>query len=454
MSKRKDRVIHLNAPSSKSISHRALMVAGLAVGESLITNLLASEDIAWTRACLEKLGVGFEDTEDGLKVKGLGGKIASAASAQASTEPLVLNVGESGTTCRLLTAIVAAGQGSFQIQGQGRMHERPIDALELALKEQGVTFFYLQNAGCPPFILHTGGFRGGKIEISMEQSSQFLSGLLLGASMAKERTVITVSGRKIVSWPYVGLTIKVMQEFGLGPEIEILENGTWQTKPLDEIDEIVPGRIRFIVTPGRFLARTFNVEGDYSNASYLLAAGALKDEPVVVHNLNPDSLQGDKEILNILSKMGARVTWQDEAGGDPARVLVEKQRLHGVQLDMGSCPDLVPTVAVLMALADGPSRITNVAHLRIKESDRLQAVSNELARVGCKTRLLEDGIEIFPQKIPQGQSFFFKTYNDHRLAMSLSLFQLAGIDVNLDNPACVAKSFPGFWQEWAKVVNE
>ncbi|WP_457572127.1 3-phosphoshikimate 1-carboxyvinyltransferase, partial [Desulfovulcanus sp.] len=381
-------MINLYAPSSKSISHRALMVAGLAEGESLISNLLESEDIARTRACLENLGVEFEDADAGLKVKGLGGKIASAASAAsaatapASSGPLVLDVGESGTTCRLLTAIVAAGQGSFQIQGQGRMHERPIDALELALKDQGVSFTYLQNDGCPPFILATDGLKGGAIEISMEQSSQFLSGLLLAVTMAREKTVIAVSGQKIVSWPYVGLTIRVMQDFGLEPEIEVLEDETWQTKTLDEIEEIIPGRIRFIVTPGRFLARTFNVEGDYSNASYLLAAGALKDQPVVVHNLTPDSLQGDKEIIDILIKMGAKVAWQERHEKTAvAAVLVEKQRsryLHGIEIDMGSCPDLVPTVAVLMALADGPSRITNVAHLRIKESDRLQAVSNEL----------------------------------------------------------------------------
>jgi len=260
----------------------------------------------------------------------------------------------------------------------------------------------------------------------------------------------------------VGLTIRVMQDFGLKPEIEVYENNTWKSKTLDEIKQIIPGRIRFIITPGEFKSRNYNVEGDYSNASYLLAAGALKDESVLVHNLNPDSLQGDKEIIDILKKMGARVVWQKGQGDSEntvsaGSVLVEKQRsryLHGIEIDMGSCPDLVPTVAVLMALADGPSRITNVAHLRIKESDRLQAVSNELSKMGCKTKLLEDGLEISPQKIPRGQKILFKTYNDHRLAMSLSLFQLAGIDVHLDNPACVAKSFPGFWQEWAKVVND
>ena len=450
-------MINLYAPSSKSISHRALMVAGLAEGESLISNLLESEDIARTRACLEKLGVVFEKAEDGFKVKGLAGKIVG----RDSQSPLVLDVGESGTTCRLLTAIVAAGQGSFQIQGQGRMHERPIDALEMALKNQGVSFAYLENKGCPPFVLTTKGLKRGIIEISMEQSSQFLSGLLLAATMAEDRSIITVGGQKVVSWPYVGLTIKVMQDFGLKPEIEVYENNTWQSKTLEEIKQIIPGRIRFIITPGEFKARSYNVEGDYSNASYLLAAGALKDGPVLVHNLNPDSLQGDKEILDILKKMGARVVWHKGQGDSEnsaaaGSVLVEKQcsrPLHGIEIDMGSCPDLVPTVAVLMALADGPSRITNVAHLRIKESDRLEAVSNELSKMGCKTKLLEDGLEIFPQKIPRGQKISFKTYNDHRLAMSLSLFELAGIDVELDNPACVAKSFPGFWQEWTKVVN-
>jgi 3-phosphoshikimate 1-carboxyvinyltransferase len=184
------------------------------------------------------------------------------------------------------------------------------------------------------------------------------------------------------------------------------------------------------------------VEGDWSNASYFLAAGAVGEKPVLVRGLRRDSLQGDMAILDILARMGARVDW------GPLGVTVSGQGLHGVELSMGACPDLVPTVCAVAARASGPTTIRDVAHLRIKESDRLSACADELRKVGAEVETFEDGLTIIPRPITAGAAVDFCTYGDHRMAMSMSLFELAGVDVRLDNPGCVAKSFPGFWDQW------
>jgi len=255
-----------------------------------------------------------------------------------------------------------------------------------------------------------------------------------------------VGGDKVVSWPYVSLTLMVMADFGVDVAVDALENGQWQRRVFTDVTEVAPGKIRFTVTPGRYLSRRYAVEGDWSNASYFLAAGAVGNKPVTVQGLRRDSLQGDKAILGILERMGATVRW-DETGV----TVYATQGLRGVELDMGSCPDLVPTVCAVAAQAKGPTTIRNVAHLRIKESDRLEACATELRKTGVDAATFADGIAITPRPIQAGTAVNFCTYGDHRLAMSMSLFQFAGIAVTLDNPDCVAKSFPGFWDQWRLV---
>ena len=433
-------LINLNAPASKSVSHRALLAAGLARGVCELENVLDSEDIRRTRDCLEALGAGISGQGSSLSVKGLSGKIISHAD-----EPVLLDVGESGTTCRLLAAIVSAGRGVFEISGRGRMHERPIHSLAQSLKDQEVVFDYLDRFGCPPLRINTRGFHGGEITVFLEESSQYLSGVLLAATMARSPLTIGIGGRKVVSWPYVSLTLQVMERFGIVPEVQVLKEGMWQDVGSIGLDGIKPGEVRFIVRPGMFSAVRYRVEGDFSNASYLLAAGAAGKLPVIVSGLDEDSRQGDRRILDILRLMGA------EVGSTARGILVRKKSLQAVQLDMGTCPDLVPTVAVLASMSRGKTVITNVRHLRIKESDRLAGVYNEISRTGCTCTLKEDGLEIESTGMPEGGTIEFSTYGDHRMAMSLSLYELAGIKVVLDNPGCVNKSFPGFWDEWSKV---
>jgi 3-phosphoshikimate 1-carboxyvinyltransferase len=430
--------IILNAPASKSMSHRALLVAGLARGNSSIRNVLKSDDLSHTRMCLEALGVEISGSGTDLDVKGIAGRIASRPG-----KIVRLDVGESGTTCRLVAGIVAAGQGEFEISGRGRMHQRPIKSLDTALTPLGVEFRYPGLDGCPPVVISSKGLPGGEINISLDDSSQYLSGVLLASTMAGGLVTINICGKKVVSWPYVNLTLQVMEEFGCVPEIQVLENSSWKKAGAFEITTVHPGRLRFMIRPMVFAARDYQVEGDFSNASYLLASGAIGPGPVLVRGLNIQSRQGDKAILDILKKMGALVEGSDQG------IMVSAQRLRGVDLDMGHCPDLVPTVAVLASLAQGRTRISNVAHLKIKESDRLKGVYNEISRTGCSCQLLDDGLVIEPAGVEKGREIDFSTYDDHRMAMSLSLYELAGIKPVLDNPGCVDKSFPGFWEQWA-----
>jgi 3-phosphoshikimate 1-carboxyvinyltransferase len=430
-------VIDIKAPASKSVSHRAFICAALAEGKSLVVDALESDDLIRTRGCLTACGAQFTHTREGWEVTGIGGQPRGGVEAPADCD-----VGESGTTCRLLTAVLAAGKGLFHIHGAGRMHSRPIGQLTSALEPLGPVFDWQGQPGYPPFVIVTSGLSGGEVVIPLDESSQYLSGLLLAAPLAARRMVIGVGGDKVVSWPYVSLTLMAMADFGVDVGVDALEDGDWLRKAYTEVTQVIPGRLIFMVNPGRYQARTYTVEGDWSNASYFLAAGAVGEKPVLVRGLRRDSLQGDKAILDILSRMGARVDW------DNSGVTVSGQGLHGVELSMGSCPDLVPTVCAVAAQATGPTTIRDVAHLRIKESDRLNACADELRKVGAEVETFEDGLTITPRPIAAGRAVDFCTYGDHRMAMSMSLFQFAGVDVRLDNPGCVAKSFPEFWDQW------
>ena len=431
--------IDIKAPASKSVSHRAFICAALAEGESLVVDALESDDLIRTRRCLTACGASFIKSDRGWEITGIGGQPRGGEET-----PADCNMGESGTSCRLLTAVMAAGKGLFRIHGEGRLHDRPIGQLTDALEHLGPGFEWEGKPGYPPVVVRTQGFAGGEITIPLDESSQYLSGILLGAPLAAGPLLVNIGGDKVVSWPYVSLTLMAMADFGLEVAVEALEDSVWTRKAFTEVTAVKPGMLRFRVEPGRYRARAYTVEGDWSNSSYFLAAGAVGKKPVCVRGLRRDSLQGDKAILDILGSMGARVVWDAEG----VTVSDTGSGLHGVELDMGSCPDLVPTVCAVAAQATGTTTIRNVAHLRIKESDRLQACADELRKIGTAVETFEDGLSVTAQPIRSDQAVDFCTYGDHRMAMSLSLLEFAGVDVRLDKPACVAKSFPGFWDQW------
>ena len=435
-------MIAVTAPASKSMSHRMLIGAALARGESVLRHVLKSDDIACTRRILCAAGARMEDMRDGgLRVRGIAGALRGADLAGA--DALSCDVQESGSSCRLLTAVLAAGQGRFRLHGAPRIHERPIGALTAELEKLGASVLWEGRPGRPPFALETRGLRGGAVEAALDESSQYLSGLLLAAPLCREPLDITLGGTRAVSWPYVGLTLQTLENFRIPFEVWEDANGRrradWRA-----LMEAEPGGLRFHMRPAAYTAGDFRVEGDWSGASYFLAAGAVGKEPVRVEGLRGDSLQGDRVIVDLLRRMGARVE-ESEAG-----IAVHPSRLRGIDADMGYCPDLVPTVAALAAFAQGETGIRNVAHLRIKESDRIAASAANLRAAGINVEERGDGLRIeggTPLPAP-----LFRSFGDHRIAMSAAVLGLRRGPVRLDAPEVVAKSFPAFWELWEKIL--
>lgn len=456
--------VRIQAPASKSASHRAVICAALAQGESRLSGVLDSDDLGRTMGCLTACGARFEQDGDVLAVSGvadgpLGGPLADGSlGGPLADDPVVLDMHESGTTARLMTAVAAAGRGLFEVRGAPRMHERPMGALCKALAEQDVAITYLERPGHMPFVMRTEGLAGGAAAVDAGQSSQYLSGLLLAAPLAHAPMTVSLAGTKVVSWPYVALTLAAMTDFGIEFAVQRLEadgdgqawrTADWRSARGAASLDVEPGKVRFVVRPGPYRAGNHRVEGDWSNASYFLAAGAIGPCPVTVDGLRPDSLQGDKAMLDILRRMGARVS----VSGTSVTVSPPGpgETLSGLSVDMGACPDIVPTVAVLAALAKGETHIYGAAHLRIKESDRIAAPAHELSKVGCRVDVHDDGMVVRPCPMPRGLGVEFSTHNDHRMAMSLSLLELAGVRVALDEPGCVKKSFPDFFRRWQAV---
>lgn len=470
--------IKVQAPASKSHSHRALIGAALAVGESVVHNVLESVDLTRTRSVLEGAGATITRLEAGKyavtgmagvpRGAGLGGESVVAKledmgnpegvenKAPDTVAPLSCDMHESGTSCRLLTAIMAAGRGHFCIHGAPRLHDRPIGELVDVLRELGVEIHYMDKEGYPPLHINTFGMDGGDVVLGMDMSSQFLSGLLLAAPMMHAPLRVTVGGKVAVSWPYVGLTLQALEDYGVPFTVETRDpkfsenESPWRITDWRTITEAVPFGTRFSLEPAPFMAGNHTVEGDWSGASYLLAAGALGAKPVEVCGLRANSIQGDRSMLDILEAMGAQISINNEAQS----ITVYPSKLRGITVDMGHCPDLVPTVAVLAAFAEGPTTIYNAAHLRIKECDRIAAPIAELAKIGVIAEAHDDGMTIQGgTSITPNTSVHFSSYGDHRIAMSLALLSLHSVIVDLDDAACVSKSFPAFWDVWKVIAD-
>ncbi len=400
----------VTAPGSKSYTHRALILSSLADGESVLINGLRCEDTERTVQALIKLGVEVSWEIDRVRVVGRGGKF------KATDERI--DVGNSGSSMRFLTALSALRKGVTLLDGSERMRKRPIGELLSGLGELGVKAYSQKGDGCPPVIIESQGLKGGKARINGEESSQFLSGLLMVSPYA-ERDVRIEMASPLASKPYVDITRDVMSTFGVK-----MENQSYDS---------------FLIKAGqRYLPQAYRIEGDASSASYFFSAAAICRGKVRVKNLNPNTLQGDIGFLEILERMGCRVT----RGGD--WIEVQGVDLRGVETDMNTMPDLVPALAVTAAFALGKTAIQNVGHLRLKESDRIRSLAVELSNMGIRANEGEDWLEIEGGK-PRGMEV--ETYNDHRLAMSFAIAGLAIPGVKIRGEECVNKSFPGFWKE-------
>ncbi len=454
-------MLAVDAPSSKSLSHRMLMGAALADGVSTVRRVLMSHDIQCTMGVLSAAGAQFtalaEENTTSFTVTGLGTK-PLGANDPSSAEGISCDMHESGTSCRLLTAILSTCPGLFRVHGAPRLHERPMQDLTDALKSLGVEIQFLQNEGHAPFLIQGKENDNSRniensprtLSINCDASSQYLSGLLLAAPRMSGGLCIELGGEKVVSWPYVSLTLQTLENFGITFSVEQKIAGVWGQVDWRSLHEATPKATRFCVSEGAYKTGDYQVEGDWSGASYLIAAGALGTQPINVRGLNPLSLQGDRAILSILRDMGGQATFENN---ESKGLLVSPSKLHGIEVDMGHCPDLVPTVAVMAAFAKGTTTIYNCEHLRIKESDRIAAPAAELRKAGVQVEELSDGLRItglgdVPRFAPDTE---FCTHNDHRIAMSLALLGLHGQKVNMDNTSVVQKSFPHFWDVWGKI---
>ncbi len=405
-------------PGSKSITHRALITAACAEGESLLEKFLSCEDTLYTVNALRELGAQISIEGENTTVSGTGGKFSPAAGSKE------IFLGNSGTSYRLLLSVVALAQGEYILTGTPRMYARPIGGLIKALNKLGVHASCIEQDDFPPVFIKSKGIHGGKVEIPGDQSSQYVSSLLLASPYAKKSVEIEVTGR-FVSRPYVDVTLDVMKTFG----IEVNRDGY---------------RYFRISAGQRYHPCHFKIDGDVSAASYFWATAAVTGGTITTENIHPHtSHQGDIGFLEIIKEMGCQVRRETD------RVIVYGGALSGIEVDMGAMPDMVPTLSAIALFANGKTVIRNVSHLRHKESNRLRAIALEWSRLGARVEELADGLIIHGGGRLCGTTV--ESHYDHRLAMSLSVVGLKVPGIKIRDENCVNKSFPGFWKLWDRL---
>jgi 3-phosphoshikimate 1-carboxyvinyltransferase len=418
-------------PGSKSISNRAMLLASLAEGVTTLEGVLDSEDTRVMRAALEALGVKIETlgAPERLRVHGVG------TAAGFPVKKAEVFVGNSGTAARSLAAVLALADGHYELKGIERMHERPIGDLIGALRWLGARIDWLGKTGYPPLAFAPREHRGeAKVRVRGQTSSQFVSAVLMALPWAGEPARVEIEG-DLISRPYVELTLSMMERFG----VKVGRDG-------DKAFEFEKGGYR---SPG-----TLEVEGDASSASYFLAAGALGGGPVRVEGVGRDSRQGDVRFVEVLRAMGAKVemgeNWIEASGRAP---------LNEFDLDFNAIPDAAMTAAVLALFTGGPCTLRNIASWRVKETDRIAAMATELRRFGARVQEGANFLRVFPTReflTPRSSTVApasIDTYGDHRVAMCFSLASFGPRPVRIKDPACVAKTFPGYFEAFGRIVS-
>ena len=405
-------------PGSKSISNRVLLLAALAAGATTVHDLLDADDTRVMRDALARLGIDLAGDGGALRVSGAGGAFPVRRAE--------LSLGNAGTAFRPLTAALAMCGGEYRLSGVPRMHERPIGDLVDALRTLGASIEYAGQAGYPPLAIHGADIRpGSHCSVRGDVSSQYLSALLMALPIAGGGTIEVLG--ELISKPYVEITLNLMRRFG----IEVEQTG-WREFRVPAAGYRAPGDIR--------------VEGDASSASYFLAAGAIAGGPVRVEGVGRGSIQGDLRFCEVIEQMGASVTmgesWiEARAGGAPLRAF---------DLDLNHIPDAAMTAAVMALFADGPCTVRNIASWRVKETDRIAAMAAELRKLGAGVQAGADFLRVEPPaKLRPGVAI--DTYDDHRVAMCFSLVAFAGVPLTINDPDCVAKTFPGYYRMLASI---
>jgi 3-phosphoshikimate 1-carboxyvinyltransferase len=406
----------LRPPGSKSITNRALVCAALAQGESLLTNASDSDDSAMMANGLNQLGVLVRPSDRGWTVHGTG--------AVLNAPKLPIPVGNAGTTLRFLLSLAGLASGDTVFDADVRMAERPNDDLRAALADLGVEV--TAGGPLPRFVVRGGRVRGGEIRIRPGKSSQFLSSVLLVSPYASGDVTLRIDG-PLPSAPYVTMTEKVMAAFGV------------------RVDRPGPDTLR-VRAGQRYRPVLYAVESDASSASYFLASAAVTGGEVTIEGLSRESLQGDAGFADVLVGMGCdRVELQD------GLVLRGPGRLRGIDIDMNAMPDMVPSLVAAALFAEGPTTVRNVAHLRYKESDRLGTLAGELARLGARIRVREDGLTVEPGPLNGSD---VDPHGDHRLAMMFAVVGLRLPGVRVLHPEVVRKSYPGFWSTFLDAAGQ
>jgi 3-phosphoshikimate 1-carboxyvinyltransferase len=419
-------------PGSKSISNRTLLLAALADGETHIRDVLDSDDTRHMLAALRQLGVACEaDGARAVRIRGVSG-VFPVKNAE-------LFLGNAGTVFRPLTAVLAMSGGNYRLSGVPRMHERPIGDLVDALRSVGANIDYLGTPGFPPLAIHAAKIRtGGAVNIRGDTSSQFLTALLMAVPLSGAETTINIVG-ELISRPYVEITLNSLRRFG----VEVARKG-WSAF-------IIPAGSRY-ATPGEVY-----VEGDASSASYFLAAGAISGltggGPVRVEGVGRASVQGDVRFSETLEHMGAKIklgeNWIESGAGEEA---ARRGKLKAIAADFNHIPDAAMTAAVAALFADGPSTLRNIGSWRVKETDRIAAMAKELRKLGATVEEGADYLRITPPASGLTPHATIDTYDDHRIAMCFSLAALGGVALRINDPRCVAKTFPEYFEVLASLV--
>jgi 3-phosphoshikimate 1-carboxyvinyltransferase len=414
-------------PGSKSISNRTLLLAALSQGTTTIRDLLASDDTARMLEALDKLGIKLEQlAENDWLVQGCAGQFPNR---QAD-----LFLGNAGTAFRPLTAALAFSGGEYQLTGVARMHERPIGDLVDALLQAGAHIDFLQQAGFPPLAIHPAQLKEHlKLSIRGNVSSQFLTALLMALPMTGKAAEIVVEG-ELISKPYIAITLNLMRQFG----VDVQVHGDMQGFSLSSgLHYQSPGQLY--------------VEGDASSASYFLAAGAIAAgrDGLRIEGVSQHSIQGDIRFVDEIAKMGAQIEYADNA----VIVKAANQPLKALDLDCNHIPDAAMTLAVMALFAEGTTTLRNIASWRVKETDRISAMATELRKVGAQVEEGADFIRITPPTNLTPNAAI-DTYDDHRMAMCFSLVSLGGVPIRINDPDCVAKTFPDYFTRFAGVCQD
>ena len=412
----------IKLPGSKSITNRVLLMAALGSGVTKLINPFRSEDTDQMINALIKLGVSVKEVNDDKNIIEIKG-----AEHNFPNKNTNLFLGNSGTTFRPLAAVLAMMRGDYYLSGIERMHERPIKDLVDALEQMGSSIQYEKNHGYPPITINNSSIEISEpIQIKGDISSQYLTALLIAGPISNNEFNIEVIG-DLISKPYIDITLKLLTKFNI-----FYNNDNWRLFSLKK-DSVYRNPTKIFV------------EGDASSASYFFAAASLAGS-IEIKGINKDSIQGDLKFLDIISKMGAKIEYKSDS------IQVSKaSNLKGLEIDCIEIPDAAMTLAIMAVFADKPTKLKNIGSWRVKETDRILAMDNELTKMGVEVSTTHDSMTIFPQK-QLNDNISIETYNDHRIAMCFSLFCLKNLNITIQDPNCVNKTYPDYFKDLKSVI--